>query len=807
MIAHINVNKEEETVFEHCEKTAEIAKQIGAEYGLGATAYLSAYLHDFGKLTSEFETYLRTVAGGTERWKKEKLNHSSAGGKYLIEEFPIEKGPGRATEELIAWAIFSHHGVNDMVSVEKENSFLKRVNPEREIYYQEAFANFREKNSCDIGEWLKQAQEEVRKKVILIRKSCIQESNADFFMGMLARLVLSILIDSDRTATCEFMNGTRFHSGEGLTSASQQERRGILGKEWNLEFLWSELEEKLNKNIKELGKRGKENGKRSPHEEKLSMLRGQISEQCDLAGDREPGIYTLQVPTGGGKTLAGMRFALHHAGRYQKKRIFYIAPYKSILEQNAQVYRNIFGGGVLLEYHSDIVVEEEGEEYQTLTENFGAPIVLTTMVQFLNTFFSDRTQCVRRMHAFADAVILLDEVQSIPVHMIHLFNCAMNFMKICCGSTVVLCSATQPLFGETGRPIKITGEIIGNAAEIGRQFKRSTIIDRTELHSCQEIAEFALERMEESDSGLVIANTKKAARLIFEAIREKEISGLKVFHLSTNMCPQHRSDIFEEFKRRLKEKRQVHEKVICISTQLIEAGVDISADFVIRTLAGWDSIMQAAGRCNRNAECETGYVYVVQCEEEQLSKLPSILEGRKNAYRLLEEFRKCPELYDNDLLSPKAAEMYYRYYFKDPEQKNKMDYWVKEDDTTIFAMLSNYGKDSEKTKKLYLKQAFREAGKKFKAIDTNTRGVIVPYQKGRDMIQKLNSQIYYAEITDVLRAAQRYTINIQESKFQYLIREKVISKLYACDAYYLEEQYFDEKVGIKERAELEELIF
>jgi len=779
VIAHINEQNEIETVMEHCLKTAELGSIIGDQCGLKKLATVTAYLHDMGKYTAEFKKYITTVTSENGIWKNEKLNHSSAGGKYIQEEYgAIESPILRATIEIAAWSIFSHHGVNNMVTLEKENYYEQRINPKKDIYFEEARNNFLNNSEKNITEMLEGATQEVKHKVEIINTNIHGKENRIFLLGLLARLNLSILVDSDRTATGRFMKKNSIEYLQG-----NQE-------------LWKKMEQQLNVSM---------NGFSGVSA--LNKLRKMISEKCYIAGEKGAGIYSLQVPTGGGKTLASMRFALKHAIEQNKKRIFYIAPYKSILEQNAKVYRDIFGDENILEYHSDVVVEEDDEKYKSYIENFQVPIVLTTMVQFLNTFFSGKMQCVRRMHSFANAVIILDEVQAIPVHMINLFNGGLNFLKYCCNCTILLCSATQPLFAETERPLKVDGELFPIDEKIKLKFRRNSIIDKTDLiTTSSEIANFAIKLIETEKSGIIISNTKQSAEEIYEKIDEQKIENLNLFYLSTNMCPKHRMDILDQFKRLLNDARMNDKvKVICVSTQLLEAGVDISADFVIRTLAGWDSITQAAGRCNRNAERETGRVYVVTCESENLSHLKSIRESRKKAVRVLDEFLRAPDVFENDLQSTKTIDLYYQYYFK--EQINNMDYEISCLDTSIMKMLSNFGEGYPRSKNLIMQQAFKEAGRYFKAIDECTRGIIVPYGDGREIIEKLNNKNYDNEIGGMLKKAQSYTINVYENKFIFLAKKGMISKLFSCDAFYLNEDYFDNRLGIKKTCNLTELIF
>ncbi|MGH2569316.1 MAG: CRISPR-associated helicase Cas3', partial [Bacteroidota bacterium] len=329
-----------------------------------------------------------------------------------------------------------------------------------------------------------------------------------------------------------------------------------------------------------------------------------MSQQCFEYSSKSSGLYQLTVPTGGGKTLASLRFALHHASKHEMDRIFYVIPYTSIIDQNAEEVKKIledkdakgkFLGRVVLEHHSNLTPDEETRRQNLLSENWDAPIVFTTQVQFLETLFGSGTQSARRMHQLANSVIIFDEVQTIPVRCVHMFNVALRFLVHNCGSTVVLCTATQPLLDKVEpaqRSLTIPPEyrMMQNEKELFAKLKRVKVHDRRRAGgwSEEDVTELAGQELHKMGSVLIIVNTKNSARSLYQQLSARPTD---TYHLSTNMCPAHRLGVLNAVKQRLSNKQPV----VCVSTQLIEAGVDIDFGSVIRYLAGLDSITQAAG--------------------------------------------------------------------------------------------------------------------------------------------------------------------------------------------------------------------
>ena len=297
-------------------------------------------------------------------------------------------------------------------------------------------------------------------------------------------------------------------------------------------------------------------------------------------------------------------------------------------------------GRIVLEHHSDLTPEQQGWREKMLSENWDAPVVYTTMVQFLETLFGAGTRGARRMHQLANSVLIFDEIQTLPVRCVHLFNNAINFLVEQCGSTVVLCTATQPLLDRVDvkkGSIRVPdgNEIMPDLKALFDDLKRVEVVNSRKPSGWAngEIADLSIKEAHRADSCLVIVNTKKAAQTLYNLAKDQD--GMDVYHLSTDLCPAHRKDKLAEIKAKLEEintKQGNAVKLLCFSTQLIEAGVDVDFGAVIRSTAGLDSIAQAAGRCNRNGNREIGIVHVVNPQDENLDMLPDIKIGKEKAF-------------------------------------------------------------------------------------------------------------------------------------------------------------------------------
>jgi CRISPR-associated endonuclease/helicase Cas3 len=529
------------------------------------------------------------------------------------------------------------------------------------------------------------------------------------------------------------------------------------------------------------------------------------------ASVRPKGTYLLTVPTGGGKTLASLRFALNHAAKWSMDRIIYVSPYTSIIDQNAKVVRNILEpcgtefASVVLEHHSNLTPLRQTWKSKVLCENWDSPIVFTTAVQVLEALFGSGTRAVRRMHQMANSVLIFDEIQTLPVRCVHLFNNAVNFLVEQCGSSVVLCTATQPLLHRVDSSkgairIRENAEIMPDVPALFAQIIRYQTYDRRKPGGWEhpEAAQLAIDETRRAGSCLVVVNTKREALSIFKECKSSEAE-IATYHLSTSMCPAHRMTILRCLKKRLAAGKSA----MCVSTQLIESGVDISFGSVIRALAGLDSLAQAAGRCNRHGESEMGRVHVINLKGELPKALGEIRAAQEAFQRVLDENPGSGKDRILDLSDPRLIEQYFHYYFFD--RRKLMDYPVGPDqaerDDTLLNMLAENRLAVAGCKpraSIYLRQAFKAAAEAFLPIDANTRGVIVPYmRRGNAVIAELCTAYELEKQFLFLKRAQQFTVNVFPHVLDNLQRAHAIHEVQeGTGILYLEEKYYNSDFGL-----------
>lgn len=803
MIAHIYVRqtlqgelRKEQTVKEHLEGTAGVAKRLGAAHGLENTAWLAAVLHDLGKWRKAFEEYIRASADNHKKAGRGTVNHSSAGAIFVYQRYYKGNAMEKLTAQLISQAILSHHGLNDCMSPVGENVFQRRIEGLDNLDYEEVVRNLEESgmSMASLDESFARAVKEVES--LHQKISAHKNLKGSFSLGLAERLLLSVLIDADRLDTAIFCE-----------DRDKKEAKARPEPPWKL------MGENLEKMLAEFPQTGG-----------IAAIRRSIADECLEAARKTSGIYRLTVPTGGAKTLSSMRYAINHAKEFGKKRIFYIGPYLSILEQNSKVFKKALGEeSLILEHHSNVFLEDKDEEgdvvrnYRHLTENWDIPVVITTFVQFLNTLFAGNTGSVRRFHSLADSVIIIDEIQSLPITMIHMFNTAMNFLKHICHTTVILCSATQPVLEKVDCPIDLSQppDLIADVGKLYRQLKRVCIEEKKEIFDTGGLCGFLETLMEQHGDLLVILNTKKAASLVYERLKSDcrdRTETIRLIHLSTNMCPEHRLNCIEKIKEKKKGER-----LICVSTSLIEAGVDLSFSCVVRSYAGLDSIAQAAGRCNRNQEAAWGSVWLVRYEEERLGRLKQIRIGAEISQAVVELFEKNPDKFDHDLLSRSALEAFYDRYYYDTAQKALMDYRLENLSTNMMDLLNvnktgrkayeanntnETGKgcasEDRKAQKpdLMLYQAFKTAGKEFCVIDQNTVGVLVPFGAGKELIAQLSGPLYGKELEECLRKCQRFMVNLYRNQLESLQEAGALVRLGNGEILALKEGFYDGGLGV-----------
>lgn len=805
-IAHLRKSDEQiQSVQAHLKETAALAKVFAQKLNLESAGELLGLMHDFGKYSRKFQKYIHDETGlfnpdlddEESTPNGSKVDHSTAGAQWVYRElrkFGAEQGIGELFGQMLGLCIASHHGEGliDCLDGGGNAVWKKRFEKEDDLTHlaeceQNADEVVRQKAHELAGENLIRSLLNAVKPIL--SDSTTNDKIKEFYLGCLTRFLFSCLIDADRINSSDFER-----------EAQKEVRRLTEKPDWQMAI--DQVEAKL---------AGFQN--RYPIDE----IRRRISSDCLKRAVDSQGIYTLTVPTGGGKTLASLRYALHHAQKHNLDRIIYIIPYTSIIDQNAQAVREILDEDWVLEHHSNLEPEKQSWQDKLLSENWDKPIVFTTMVQFLDAWFGGGTRGARHIHPMTKAVLIFDEIQTLPVKCVHLFCNVLNWLTTFGKSTAVLCTATQPLLGELGlqnfpeekrESISVRGllrlsenaEIMGKHQDLDKLFDELSRVEiqfneRVGGWNVEEAGTFLLKQFQTIQSCLFIVNTKKWAQELYQYCKAQNVPSEALFHLSTHQCAAHRKAIFNTIKARLKNK----DPVICISTQLIEAGVDISMACVIRALGGLDSIAQAAGRCNRHGEKEgKGQVWVLNLQEQDFTQiLPDIQAGKTHAERVFRDFA------GQDILQPAAMERYFEYYFY--QRSDEMVYSIQNSATgSLLDLLSDnalnpYSEKNNKRSKQFplLMQSFKSAGRAFQAIDAPTHAVIVPYGEGAELIAKLCGEWNPQEMYHTLQKAQLYSVNVFPKVWDKLQKENALHEtIEGSGIYYLKERHYNDEFGL-----------
>lgn len=756
-IAHIRPNADGtqtiQTAADHCRETARLAALLLHPVGLGQTGFLAGLLHDFGKFTARFTDYIRRAANGGDV-RRGAVNHTFGGVRFLLTRYHAEtfRSFRDIACEILAYAVGAHHGQFDCIDPNGGSGFVHRLEKE-DICYEEALANFLSQcaGEAELDALFAQSVQEIETihRKLLLAASKKEEEGA-FFYAMLCRLALSAVIDADRRDTAAFM---------GAYTAPQFP--DALRPVWDARLAY--LEQRLSE---------------FPSDSPIARARQEISAACRASAGQKSGAYRLYVPTGAGKTLSALRYALAHAAAHGKRRIIFITPLLSVLDQNAQVIRDFIGDdSLILEHHSNVIYTHDDPDrldpQELLAETWDAPIVISTLAQLLNALFLGKTTAIRRMNALTGSVIVMDEIQSLPRHMLSQCNLALNFLSEVCGATIVLCSATQPCLETLPHPLHYSpnADLVSYNPTLWDAFRRTEVFDRQTPGGCsvEQLAAFALDCLNRAGSVLLICNTKGQAKSLYQQLLG---SGCRLYHLSTAMCPQHRMDTLAAIQQDLSNG----ERVLCVATQLVEAGIDFSFRTVLRVCAGMDNVAQAAGRCNRSGEA--GHlcpVYIVRLRGEDLRRLPEIRASQNASTALLTQFARDPDAFGNDLLSDASIRYYYRRLFAEMDA-GAADYPLPDLDTSMFHLLSKNSTLGERSaiyreKRYYINQAFATAGARFHVFQSNTTDLLVPYGAGADCIAALSSdRAKYDPVfcKTELEKAKRFTVSLYDYQIHKL---------------------------------------
>ena len=692
---------------DHLKNTANIASQFASTFGAGDWGYIAGMLHDLGKYSTEFQSYIREICDPNGSiGSRTGGDHSTAGSQKIVADMGKE---GR----LIASCIAGHHGGLLDGSGSNGSTLNYRLNKQiPPIIYPTDLPTSLPQLNCPIS---------------------LSSEKMSFQLYLLTKMLYSSLVDADFLDTEAFMR------------KDKSIFRGIYPS-------IDTLRQRFWKNIQVLHKKANPSA--------INTIRNNIYNDCLKSADLMPGLFSLTVPTGGGKTLSSMAFAMKHAERYGHKRIIYVIPYTSIIEQNSQVFRDFIGEDAILEHHSNFEPNEEDYQSRLASENWDAPIIVTTTVQFYESFFSNKSSRSRKLHNIANSVIILDEVQNIPVEYLYPAIDLLRELTVNYKCSIVLCSATQPAIqyrDDFVQGLKGVREIVSNPDHLSISLKRVNVEIMPETEDTNISDKILMHKQV-----LTIVNTRRYARKLYNLIGRGEGN----YHLSTLMCPAHRQQIFKEIRERLNNNQSCR----VISTQLIEAGVDIDFPVVFRALAGLDSIAQAAGRCNREGKLEKGMVYIFNPESVKLSG--HLLHTAQETQGILNSN-------SGEILSLNNIDEYFKNLFwsKGDNQLDKND--IIRD---IRSGLKN------------LDYPFKSISQKFNLIGSDTMPVIIPFDKEAEDI---TCELDYKKFpVSLMRKLQKYTVNLYRYQFAALINEGHIEVKRDMFPVLIKKDMYDKETGL-----------
>ncbi len=671
-LAHLTEDGKTETIQQHLLETAHLAAQFASDFDAYEQGYLAGLAHDIGKFSKAFQLRL---AGSPHR-----VDHSTAGSVECT----------KIGQSYAAICIAGHHGGLPDGGSRTDNvdqpTMWGRLN--------RAYKGMLE----PYDEWKEEIQLPKASSPEFLRSRTTSPCDAMFF----TRMLYSCLVDADFLSTEVFMSGH---------------------KRSKTDYAMAELEQRLQKYVSGW----------YPPEGELNTLRCSILEHCRQDGyARKTGLFTLTVPTGGGKTVSSLAFALSHARANGLKRVIYVIPYTSIIEQNAKVFRKILGEDVVLEHHSGVLYDIDQEanpksiRMAQATENWDMPVVVTTAVQFFDSLFSNRSSKCRKLHNLAKSVIIFDEAQMLPIPYLRPCIHAISQLVAHYHSSAVLCSATQPalklLFQEFLPGV--------NAVELcPDEVFRSAVFQRVTFQKVGQLSWDQLaDTLNTKQQVLCVVNSRKGAQEIFG-----RLTGDGCYHLSTLMYPAHRERVLKQIRERLNE----HLPCRVVSTSLIEAGVDVDFPEVYREEAGLDSVLQAAGRCNR--EGKRNRADSIVSIFKATIKPPPIFSIPIGAGSLV------MEQYD-DISSQEAVSAYFKQ---------------------LLEMKGDSAQDQQEILPLMKHELFpfRKIADRFHMIDSATRTIYIPLEAGAELVEQIRSG--QCSIT-LFRKLGKYSVSVYENQFQSL---------------------------------------
>lgn len=671
----------EHSLEDHLREVARRAGESAKKLEASEWAWLAGVWHDLGKYSPAFQTYIRRVTGYDAQEAHiegvGRVDHSSAGAIHAVDQL------GKAGK-ILAYLIAGHHaGLPDWYPDQNAGAALS--------------TRLGRRQHLDVLPLAAVPADILSPALPPLSKIPGNADGAHLWL----RMLFSCLVDADFLDTEAFMG---------------PEKMAARGHEIRVADLLASFDTFMARFA---------NVSPTP----VNQVRTDVLRQCRQQAELAPGLFSLTVPTGGGKTLASMAFALEHARHYGKRRIIYAIPYTSIIEQTAGIYRDIFGDAVI-EHHSSLDPDRETAKSRLATENWDAPVIVTTNVQLFESLFAAKTSRCRKLHNLVDSVIILDEAQTLPPELLQPCLDVLNLLARPYRVSIVFCTATQPAmsdvtsFGRTLRGLDNVREIIDKPQTLFTALKRVHVELPADFQAREDWDTIAA-KVGAGDTALAIVNTRKDCRDLWQRLQRMDGGAI---HLSASMCGAHRAECLIEIRQRL----AAGEPVRVVSTQLIEAGVDVDFPIVFRALAGLDSIAQAAGRCNREGRLESGRVVVF------VPPKPAPPGQLRRAEQTTVSLMAGTDL---DPLAPVTFQRYFRQFYLDAPSWDKYD------------MEGLLVRDASR-----MEIQFRTAAQNFRYVDdADSQPILVWWNESRSLIGKLEKG---GPERWLMRKLQRYAVNL-----------------------------------------------
>lgn len=726
-IAHVRQNDSgnwiEHALEEHLREVSRRAGEAAECFGSSDWASLAGLWHDLGKYSQEFQHYIKTISGYDSEahieGKPGRVDHSTAGAIHAVRQFG-------AHGQILAYLIAGHHaGLPDWHAAETGGKALSiRLGAEQNHLLDRIPA------------------QAIPQEILTQPKPTTRLRGGAEGLHLWLRMLFSCLVDADFLDTEAFMDGDKAAARSGYLDIA-------------------DLVDRFDKHMAALAA--------NANNTLVNTIRANILRQCLKRAALPPGLFSLTVPTGGGKTLSGMAFALNHALQHNKQRIIYVIPYTSIIEQIAGIFREVFGDNIV-EHHANLDPDKEDAHSRLATENWDAPIVVTTNVQFFESLFAARTSRCRKLHNIVNSVVVLDEAQLLPPEFLQPIADVMNQLASHYGVTFVLSTATQPALGsfqpfgsKPFRGLDNVREIMDDPDALYQQLKRVEVSVPADLQTPRDWQSIADELLQHP-SVLCIVSRRDDARELHRLMTASE-NGKDTLHLSALMCGEHRSRIIRYIKWRLKKNKSLR----VISTQLVEAGVDIDFPVVYRALAGLDSIAQAAGRCNREGK-QDGLGHVVVFVPPKPAPPGLLRQAAQISVSLLTGST------DNILGRDLARQFFEHLYVRAPSL----------DKHGIHELLTQDARNCQ--------IQFRTVAEKFRLIDDSAyQTILVRYGDNDILLGKLEKE---GPQRWLMRKLQRYSVNIPKRLFTQLEKQGDVRGIWPGIYAQVSDKLYDKSLGV-----------